>query len=206
MISQVANLLGKLLSEQVAPLLKREGYRRSGQLFQREADESITVIGYQRSVRETGCDRFTVNLGIASKRLLDFEDRRTSARMPTERCHWQLRLGRLLDPPRDAWWEICDHADLDKVGQEQVNLLGLRALPTLGQMASDAALREAWLQGKAAGLTELQRLMYLSVLLDQPGLRDKQRKIIEELRAFGEKKGLTPTVNDHLERLAARST
>jgi hypothetical protein len=96
---------------------------------------------------------------------------------------------------------LCDPADVGRVGDELERALESRALPLLAECASDAALRDEWAAGRAHGITELQRLQFLSALLDEPERRNEQAAVIEELREFGERKGLTGAVGAHLERL-----
>lgn len=194
-------VLEPLLSEWVTPLLKPMGFRKVGLAYEKEDAEAIVVIGYQRSVQGGACDRFTVNLGIGSKRLFAFEDQPKSKRTPVELCHWRMRLGRTLEESTDAWWELCGPADAPAVGEEQQEILKTRALPLLERMASDDALRAEWMAGKAPGLTELQRLLNLSVLLDHPNHRSEQRAVIGELKDLASRKGFGGRVAVHLEAL-----
>jgi hypothetical protein len=124
-------LLEQLLSEWVTPVLKERGFRKVGLSYEKDEAEAIVVVGYQRSRDRGDCDRFTVNLAVASKRVFSFEDHRTSKRTPVELCHWLMRLGRTLDESADPWWELCSAADVSAVGQEQQALLKTKALPLL---------------------------------------------------------------------------
>jgi hypothetical protein len=194
-------LLEQLLSEWVTPVLKERGFRKVGLSYEKDEAEAIVVVGYQRSRDRGDCDRFTVNLAVASKRVFSFEDHRTSKRTPVELCHWRMRLGRTLEESADTWWELCSAADVSAVGQEQQALLKTKALPILRKTASDEALREQWKKGKAPGLTELERLMNLSVLLSGPEHRDEQRAVIAELKDLAGRKGFGGRVAVHLEDL-----
>jgi hypothetical protein len=196
-----SNLLNDLLGKRIAPRLKDLDFHRFGMSFERRTQEVILVVNFQRSVRETGCERFTVNLGVGSQRLFAFEDRRKTARTPIELCHWRIRLGRTAESPGDSWWELCEETDVDRVGDEVTMLLEYRGLPVLNEIGSDASLRAQWAEGKAAGITELQRLQFLAVLLDDPGLKAQQRVVVEELKEFGRRKGLMGAVGAHLEAL-----
>jgi len=200
-VANSVGLLEELLHEWIAPLLKSEGFRKAGQSFERENEETIIVVGYQRSVERGECARFTVNLGIASKRLFAFEDPQRTKHTPVEVCHWSMRMGRTLDQPRDAWWELCSSADLPAVGREHQEILRTKALPLLEMTASDSRLRAEWTAGRAPGLTELQRLLNLSALLNDLEHRDEQRTVVEELKDLARRKGFGGTVAVHLEEL-----
>jgi Domain of unknown function (DUF4304) len=196
-----ANLLGELVGEQLSPFLKQRGFKRSGLTFERDGAECICIIEFQRSAGDAGCERFNVNLGIASKRLLAFEDRGLRGRASVQQSHWRTRLGRTLETPADVWWELCVSADVARVSGEVQEALERHALPLMEATATDAALRAEWAAGRAHGITEFQRLQFLSVLLDDPERREEQALIAEELREFGRRKGLIGPVAVHLERL-----
>jgi hypothetical protein len=194
-------LVDGLLSDWITPLLKEKGFRRMGMSYEQDTREAIAVVGYQRSVSRGDCEKFTVNLGIGSKRIFAFEDQRTSKRTPIELCHWRMRLGRTLDEPADTWWELCGPADLPVVGREQQELLRAKALPLLNRMTSDDALRAEWREQRAPGLTELQRLLNLSVLLNDSEHREEQHAVIGKLKSLARGKAFAGTVAVHLEEL-----
>lgn len=193
-------LLETLVSERVSPRLKEAGYRRSGLRFERDAGEALAIVQFQRSRRETGCDRFTVNVGVASKRLLTFEGL-SGTRLEFDQFHWKKRLGRTTDDPHDEWWELCSETDVDSIASRVVSILVADALPQLDRMSSDMALTSEWLEGRSPGLTELQRLMGLTVLLDVDDKRQLQAEYIQKLKDYGNAKGLRGRVGVHLEDL-----
>jgi hypothetical protein len=197
----MADLLNELLTVWITPLLKREGFKKTGLAYEKDTGEDLLVIGYQRSRASGDCDRFTVNLGIASKRLFALDDERKSKRTPVELCHWRMRLGRTLEVSADTWWELCEPADIPVAGRDQQEILRTRALPLMERMASDEALRSEWRAGRAPGLTELQRLLNLSALLNDPEHRGEQRAVIDELRDLASRKGFGGRVAVHLEAL-----
>jgi hypothetical protein len=200
-VAESVGLLEELLREWIAPLLKPEGFRKAGRSFEKESEEAIVVVNYQRSRDGGECDRFTVNLGIASKRLFAFEDPRRTKHTPVEVCHWRMRMGRTLDPPRDAWWELCSSTDVPEVGREHQEILRTKALPLLEMTACDSKLRAEWTAGRAPGITELQRLLNLSALLNDFEHRDEQRMVIEEMKDLARRKGFGGRVAVHLEEL-----
>jgi hypothetical protein len=195
------DLLGALIRDWLTPVLKDHGFRRVGRSYEREGDEVIGVVDVQRSLRETGCERLTVNLGVASKKVFAFANHRTGKRTPIELCHWRVRLGRTMEHAGDAWWELCEAADLERVGSEVSEALVKNGLPALDRMSSNEALRSEWAAGRAPGITELQRLQFLSILLNEASLRPQQQEVVQELKELGQRKGLMGVVSVHLEAL-----
>jgi len=101
----------------------------------------------------------------------------------------------------DAWWELCESSDVSGVGAEVAEALTTNGLPTLNRLGSDGALRGEWSAGRSPGITELQRLQYLTILLNEPGLRGEQAAVVEQLKELGRRKGLMGAVSVHLEQL-----
>jgi uncharacterized protein DUF4304 len=157
-------LLAQLLSDHIGPWLKERGFRRSGLTFIRDLDEVAWVINYQRTEGRGECERFTVNFGVASLRLIRSDERLDPGRLVVELCHWRLRLGRLIDPPIDAWWQLCGSGSVEPSAVEQRQLLAELALPRLATIDSDRALASLWATGVSPGLTAAQREHYLAAL------------------------------------------
>jgi Domain of unknown function (DUF4304) len=194
-------LLDELFRESIGPLLKANGFKKAGLAFERDGTDVIVVIAFQRSRHGGDCDKFTANLGIGSKRIFAFEDKRTNQRTPVDLCHWRMRLGRTLEDSADMWWELCGPADLPAVGDELQEILTTRALPLLSRMSSDEALRAEWRAGRAPGLTELQRLLNLSVLLNDPEHLSEMPAVVGQLKDLAHRKGFGGRVAVHLEEL-----
>ena len=200
-MAEQVKLLDELVREWITPLLKSKGFKKAGLAYERDEADTIVVIGYQRSRDGGECDRFTVNLGIGSKRIFAFDDKRTNKRTPIELCHWRMRLGRTLEHSADTWWELCSRSDVSVVGRAHQEVLTTKALPLLERMAADEALRSEWKVGRAPGLTELQRLLNLSVLLNDSEHRPEQRTVVKELKDLASRKGFGGRVAVHLEDL-----
>jgi hypothetical protein len=133
------------------------------------ADGNAEVIEFQKSDKSSA-DRalFTVNLGFVCGELLDPEraDIRNSSVVD---AHLRTRLGLLLDPPNDTWWELTSSTDSASLGSELSRLLIVRALPYLEMYGNKRALVALWESGKSPGLTAVQRSRYLSELKGSGG-------------------------------------
>lgn len=164
------------LIERMSPWLRDRGFRRSGFRFVSSRDEVVHLIDFQRSRERTTCDRVTLNLGVASRRLLELDPRLDPNSPSIETCHWRIRLGRLLDPPRDLWWDLCDNSSAEAVSAELIDLLERYGLPRLTSLPSDNALVREWATGVGVGITRVEREAFMHALApnnpEVPGQND----------------------------------
>ena len=81
------------------------GFRRRSQNFICETPECWGVIDFQKSRYSVVDEKsFTINLAIASKRILEYEGKSTSAPPPSYACHWaEIRIGSLMPDRKDKW-------------------------------------------------------------------------------------------------------
>lgn len=179
----------KQLLREVASELRRHGFTRNGQRFYLQDDGNWGLISFQKSTRSTPLKlMFTVNLGVASARLLRFfpparfRVAEGKAKPLDPECHWRQRLGYVLPEKQDEWWSMTSGTDLDQLAGEIQGYLINLAVPQIQKHISDQALLELWLSGESPGLTQLQRLEYLSVLLKGLGPRRLLEQTLEELR------------------------
>lgn len=91
-----------------------------------------------------------------------------------------MRLG-FLQAGRDKWWTVDQGTALDSVEQEIRQLLCERGILEIEKHLDDANLRDLWLSGRSPGLTEIQRLMNLVVLIKAIGPPDLLDRHIEQL-------------------------
>ena len=194
----------EVLSRWVGPTLREHGFSRSGSNFHLREHGNWGVINVQKSQKSTAAEViFTVNLGVASQRLLEFWQQPSSRKPSVWDCHWQQRIGFLLAAHRDTWWTIDATTPADAVGQEVARAIGDQAVPEIRKVLSDEALRDLWLAGKSPGLTDIQRLLYLSVLLKHAGPADRLGGVLAELQSKAAGKPVASRVAVHLERLAS---
>lgn len=172
-----------------AAMMKREGFSRSGQTFFLHADGNWGLINFQRSMASSRLQiTFTINLGIASARLLKvFPPPHARATGRDTRpdiwdCHWRERIGSLLPERKDIWWKIGMNSQVERLGDQINTHLRELAIPEVKKYISDESLRDLWLTRRSPGLTELQRLEYLSVLMKALGPQESLESVLEELR------------------------
>ena len=197
------DLFRSLVSEQVGrSLVGEHGFKRADASFRRPLPEVTQLVSFQKSRRSTKESvLFAVNLGVASKRILA-EGGFDSGEPTVDRCHWHRRLPSCQDPTREGWWTVRDSSSCDDAAADILHALKAFGLPDLESLQSDAALRDMWLTGRSPGLTEVQRLVNLSILLQAIGPGDEAAALEEVLTKIATEKRI-PLVIDHLRRSGA---
>ena len=169
--------------DRVAAFLGHRGFSRRSAVFFRMQGGNWAVIELQKSQR-TSSDVvvFTVNVGVVSSRLAHFSSAPLKNDRPPQSSewHWRQRLGFLL-AGQDKWWTIGPRISPEQVSREIEDALEL-ALPEVEKYVQDEALRDVWLTGSSPGLTDVQRLRNLAVLLKALGPAGRLSAVLEDLR------------------------
>lgn len=197
-----ANVLTQFLKT-VQGTLKPLGFERSKSTFWTRSGNNIGIIDVQRSVK-SAVDRviFTFNIGVWSDRIGRFGPGNAKSHPPVvDDCHWHERIGFLLPDREDKWWTISANDDPAVVTEQLSRVIVDVAVPALFTHVSDEALRDEWLTGRSPGLTEMQRLMYLTILLKEIGPDDALASAIAELKKTSEGKPIESIVVRHLQKL-----
>lgn len=189
----------------VAATLTQKGFQRSGNTFWSSSPGSWALIQFQRSTKSSAQQTtFTVNLGIASKALLKFLGK--PERVPTiDECHWRQRIGFVLPDAADRWWQLMPDANAASVAGEVIKALTQFALPAIESHSSDASLRDTWISGRAPGLTEIDRLRFLSALLKIEGLDAESAIIAGSLEVASHGRPTAGVARMHLKKLRLRN-
>jgi hypothetical protein len=170
-----------LLLVELAKHLKGRGFYRRGSSFYLKETDNWGLINFQKSTKSTTASiLFTVNLGVASGHLRSFFSGQKPKLPAVSECHWSTRLG-FLQAGQDKWWEVVRGTALDSLELEIRQLLFERGIPEIKKHLDDTSLRDLWLAGRSPGLTEIQRLMNLVVVLKASGPPDLQDVYIEQL-------------------------
>jgi Domain of unknown function (DUF4304) len=175
---------GESLREVLSALgaeLAGHGFRRRGHSFVRETPECWAVINIQRASYSSAYQQsITIDLGIASKRLLRFDGAAEDA--PDEAaCHWRARVGDLLDG-RDRWWEISDLQSPNPVIAEICDLLSANAVPLLAFGSSDVGLLELGISRPTHTMHEYEVLRHRLFVAVAAGRSDLVEPTITRLR------------------------
>jgi hypothetical protein len=139
-VSTSAQALFAALLREVAPLYREAGFRRQAGSFYRPGKACLSVVNYQKSQYSSKAEvKFTVNIGIASRRLLAFfaVPDPPPETVPEYKCHFRWRIGRLLGQG-DVWWSI--RTGVPMPAAEQQAIARDTILPWLDAHGSDQAL------------------------------------------------------------------
>lgn len=193
----------KELIKNVALLLKEHKYKRyGGNVFYTAQQCNWGFIGFQKSQSSTRHEiRFTINLGICSKVLMNFYDPEKTPSI--YECHWNYRIGHLIPAYRnDKWWFINEQTIAEQLIQEIKDNLVNIAIPEIEHNISDEQLQSIWLSGKCTGISDAHRLMNLSVLLKKSGMNSQLKLVLKELQHYVEKQSSASfMVKQHLLQL-----
>lgn len=188
-------------------VLKEHGFSRKGNSFHVLRQGNWGLINFQKSRKSNAFTIiFTINIGVCSKKLLKFFTTEQVDKPPSiEDCQWRERLGFLLSEQQDKWWTVDNKITLDNLVEEIRNLLYEIAIPIIERYIHDERLRDLWLTGKSPGLTDVQRLLNLSVLLRAVGPVDRLKPVLEELAKISEGKPSAFRVRQHINGLQKES-
>ena len=195
-----------MIRNTIAPFLKARGFARSGETFRIERNNNLGLINFQKSNRSNGdAVIFTVNLGIISRCLYQFEGCHVPIETLTEAdSHWRRRLGHLTPANEDTWWRVDKRTDVGHIGSELIEFIDLYGIPEMTRYMTDEKLTELWLSGKSPGLTNTQRLECLSVMLKSAGQHELLSKVIKELREAAAGTPYAGSAEVHIKLLSER--
>jgi len=203
-MTALSNLFGALLKDHIEPLMKDVGFLRRGQCFFREGPESWAIINFQRSSKSDSVRiLFTVDLGVASKRVCEFFGIQVGEKKNIDTCQWRQRLGMLTPGGVDHWWSIDTETDIASLGSDLKCIIRDRGIPVIESLSEDAALMGLWMSGVSPGLTRAQRLMNLTALLDSLGPQSELRSVAQELRDFVRGRAVEDKANWVLSKLVS---
>ncbi len=196
------NSMYQRLLSRIASALKYRGYKKRSSNIYIQENGNWGLINFQKSTKSTSEKIiFTVNLGIASARLLRFFSVKYPENGPNLwDCHWQKRLGQLIKG-EDMWWSIESSTLIDELGENILKYIDSLAVPEISKYLDDNELRDLWLSGSSPSLTEFQRLMYLSVFLKELGPQELLEPILRNLEQISVGKPTSVTADIHIRKL-----
>jgi hypothetical protein len=189
--------------ENIDPVLKECGYSRKGNTFYIRQLENWGLINFQKSRKSSASNViFTINLGTCSKLLIEFfTPEKINEKPSVEDCHWRQRIGMLLPGHCDKWWSITNQTSTEQLIQEIQDCLRNKGIPEIERYMANEQLQSLWLSGQSPGLTDIQRLMNLSVLLKASGATDQLELVLHQLERLLEGKPTAFMARQHLSRL-----
>jgi Domain of unknown function (DUF4304) len=199
-----AELLFQNLLKNLRSLMNEEGFRRHGQNFVRESDECWGVINFQKSQFSDGAKKtFTINVGIAAKRVLAYYGKPVTTFPPEYQCHWRERLGLLMPEGRDIWWAVSPSVPMSAVEEDVSRALVELAAPFVRQHLSESGLDVLW-NSNTPGSFEYPRLTFQSVLAAIQGKTDLLPELFSRIRKTSENTTAAPYAEKHVAELRRR--
>lgn len=155
-VSEIGKVIDLVISQAVTPIMRSDGYRKTGRTFHLAEPDHIRVVNVQASQWNFGVTgRFTVNLGVYFRPVEALLASRPLPGLPKEyQCTLRARIGSLMPDDVD-WWEITTSTDIDDLAQTVAAACTTFALPWLvtfsDPTAAQARLNEmGWHQHAAA--------------------------------------------------------
>jgi hypothetical protein len=138
----VQGLWNRLFKEALGPVYKAAGFKRKAGNFHRAAGDCLHVVNYQKSRYSSRDDvTFTINVGIASRRLLEFyaAPHPPPLTVTEPQCQFRARIGSLLGKD-DVWWDIDASTAFEGLALEHIKLTWDPILKWLDENGSEEAL------------------------------------------------------------------
>ena len=192
------NVFKELLNN-LKPFFKSYNYSKKGNSFYCLKEGNYGLITFQKSRQSTISKViFTINMGIYSQALANFfTPESIKLQASIEDCHWTQRIKEQLTPFYEKWWSIDDQTSIIELSEEVQDHLK-RSIVEIDEHISDKKLQSLWLSGQSPGITNLYRLMNLSVLLKYSGDVEQLKLVKEELKKISEDTKSTYIVKQHL--------
>ena len=160
--------------------LKARGFLAKGSTFhQTPAHGNTVLISVQKSAKSSGADTLvTLNYGVYSARLGRRLRDEPGAAFDVMNAHWRKRLA---EGGRERWLHVTA-TDTAEVAAQFILASVEGVLPELFEHSSDEALRDEWLAGSSSGLTDMQRLLFATILVGEIGPAQRLEEVLGELR------------------------
>jgi hypothetical protein len=111
--------------------------------------------------------------------------------------HWQMRAGGLLPQKLDHWWIVDSKTSTASLIAEIEKIMITLILPAVKEHMSDDFLKQQWLDGISAGITEFQRYVYLTTILKLS--HDERLGIVtDEFTAYAKGKPIVSSAKEHI--------
>ena len=132
-MSEIGNAIDAVIRGGLAPLMKREGFKKSGRNFLKVDSELVAVLNVQASTSNLGATgKFTINLGRyfpSVARAVGDPD--LQGRPKEYDCHLRQRIGFLLPKKLDHWWEIGPETHIEQLAVDVTRVVEGVGLPWL---------------------------------------------------------------------------
>jgi hypothetical protein len=162
--------------------LKERGINAKGTMFYKRVDGGNTIaLSLQKSQKSSVAEVLvTVNYGVYSARIGATLRDDPAWAMDVLQAHWRDRLN---EGGQEKWLRLSATEAADKVARTILDAID-GILPGLLAHSTDEALRAEWLSGRSPGIVNMQRLLFLSILLNEMGPTERLGEVVGELRTL----------------------
>ncbi len=177
-------MLKELIRLYISPLLKRQGFRKKGNIWNRDVGGIIHVIDIQSTMRRAdGSESFTINIGVFINELWQlFWAKGAPKFIKEENCYPRFRLGFLLSEfdtkSRDKWWNINSQDQIESIGKELEVAFIEECLPFLNRIVSECDALEVSINTNFS--MPVEKLSH-AILLNLLGKRVESDQFIDSL-------------------------
>ena len=142
-MSEIGNAIDAVIRGGLAPLMKREGFKKSGRNFLKVDSESVAVLNVQASTSNLGATgKFTINLGRYFPSVARAVGEPEFEGPPKEYdCTVRLRIGHLLPKNLDHWWTVGPETNIEQLALDIARVVEDVGLPWLRRMHDLLALK-----------------------------------------------------------------
>ena len=134
-----------LMKERIAPRLREDGLKGSGQNYYLPSESHWALIGFQKSMFSDSHElKFTINLYVVNKNEWEKarKERSYFPAKPTPTTKWGIgwerRIGFLLPERCDHWWSMEANSNLEKISDQVINFIVKYALPAINEQLNHA--------------------------------------------------------------------
>lgn len=198
--------IDNLIKGHLSPLLKKNGFKKKKNLWNRNRGSFVDVIDVQEAKGSTASsERLTLNIGVFVPELYEAVwDKPTQGFAQEADCVVRFRLGALLQDDftgkaLDTWWDLNTDQDVDAVGLELTEALENKAFPFLDSMSDFKGLADV-VDGMGGWQKQYPLMqLYLALIRKELG-QLKDATIIVDTLLSGSNKAWMP----HAQRVRAR--
>lgn len=162
--------------------LKQRGFSRKGTNFFRKLDNGNTILlSLQKSIKSSPAEALvTINYGVYSARIGEKLSGCAVSAFDVGQAHWRKRL---VEAGGEKWVSVKATDAAEERAQFIVAAIDAILADLLGY-STDEALCALWLYGSSPGVGNMQRLLYLAVLINEIGPSDRLPSVVRELRSL----------------------
>jgi hypothetical protein len=184
------------------PPLKQIGFVKKGNSFYLEVNKNFGVINFQKSRESTKeAVKFTINFGVYSNVLGQWEYNNNSIRPEVEQCQWRARIGDFMTGNPDFWWEVKVSDNLKIVTSNVMDIVQNIATPEINKRLSDDGLINSWMNETYAGTTEIGKFIYVTTLLKAKGDFNTLNQVVDTFMEKSKGKPNASIATEHLNEI-----